>query len=38
MPLVSLQQLLGYIQRFLHGLALLYFYVSYHTQSQKERN
>ena len=36
MPLTSLEQLLGYIQRILHGLALLYFSVSYHTESKKK--
>ena len=36
MPLASLQQLLEYIQSFLHGLALLYFYISYHAEFKKE--
>ena len=36
--LASLQKLLGYIQRFLYGLALLYFYISYHTELNNERN
>ena len=37
MPSASLQQLLGYIQRFLHGLVLLYSYISYHTESKKKK-
>ena len=37
MLLATLQHLLGYIQIFLHGLALLYFYISY-AESKKERN
>ena len=35
MPLASLRQLLEYIQRFLHGLTLLYFYISYHAELKK---
>ena len=38
MPLASLRQLLEYIQRFLHGLALLYFYISYHAELKKRKN
>ena len=36
MPLASLQQLLEYIQRFLHGLALLYFHMSDYAELKKE--
>ena len=35
--LASLQQLSGYTQRFLYGLALLYFYISYQTESKKQK-
>ena len=35
-PSASLQQLLQYIQRFLHGQPLLYFYISYHAELKKE--
>ena len=40
MPLASLQQLLEYIQKFLHGLALLYIYIYIydHAELKKGRN